>query len=296
MQTRQPRNIAARAGRWSAQHRKTAIWGWLAFVAVAVFVGSSVGTKTLDNDHNGVGESGRASETLAASFPENAGETVLVQSATQTADSPAFRSVVRDVEQRIAALRHAEDIKGPYDPANRGQISRDGLSALAHLQDPRRHRPRREAGDRGPRDRRRGPEGEPRLRHRGVRRRQRRQGAEQGLRGRLPQGRAHLAADHAGDPGDRLRRPGRRGGAADPRPDGGVRDDRPDRPDQPHRRGRRGDQLGGAADRARRRRRLLDVLPAARTRGARRGQIRARPRSTRPPRPRDGRCSSPASR
>ncbi len=130
MQTRQPRNIAARAGRWSAQHRKTAIWGWLAFVAVAVFVGSSVGTKTLDNDHNGVGESGRASETLAASFPENAGETVLVQSATQTADSPAFRSVVRDVEKRIAALRHAEDIKGPYDPANRGQISSDGLSAL----------------------------------------------------------------------------------------------------------------------------------------------------------------------
>ena len=24
--------IAARAGRWSAQHRKTAIFGWLAFV------------------------------------------------------------------------------------------------------------------------------------------------------------------------------------------------------------------------------------------------------------------------
>ena len=41
------RNLAARAGRWSAHHRKKAIFGWLAFVIVAVFIGGSVGTKTL---------------------------------------------------------------------------------------------------------------------------------------------------------------------------------------------------------------------------------------------------------
>ena len=28
-------NVAARMGRWSAGHRKLAIWGWLAFVIVA---------------------------------------------------------------------------------------------------------------------------------------------------------------------------------------------------------------------------------------------------------------------
>ena len=32
--TRNP-GLAARAGRWSAQHRKKAIWGWLAFVLIA---------------------------------------------------------------------------------------------------------------------------------------------------------------------------------------------------------------------------------------------------------------------
>jgi putative drug exporter of the RND superfamily len=32
-------NLAARAGRWSASHRKTAIFGWLAFVIVAVVLG-----------------------------------------------------------------------------------------------------------------------------------------------------------------------------------------------------------------------------------------------------------------
>ena len=35
----QPRNIAARAGRWSAQHRKKAIIGWLLFVALATVIG-----------------------------------------------------------------------------------------------------------------------------------------------------------------------------------------------------------------------------------------------------------------
>ena len=30
-----PRGLASRAGMWSAQHRKTAIWGWLAFVVIA---------------------------------------------------------------------------------------------------------------------------------------------------------------------------------------------------------------------------------------------------------------------
>ena len=42
------RNLAARAGRWSTQHRKKAIIGWLVFVVLAVFVGGSFGTNTLN--------------------------------------------------------------------------------------------------------------------------------------------------------------------------------------------------------------------------------------------------------
>ena len=34
------KNVAARMGHWSATHRKTAIWGWLAFVVLAVLIGS----------------------------------------------------------------------------------------------------------------------------------------------------------------------------------------------------------------------------------------------------------------
>ena len=42
------RNLAHRMGRWSGTHPKTAIFGWLAFVLIAFFIGNAVGTKTLD--------------------------------------------------------------------------------------------------------------------------------------------------------------------------------------------------------------------------------------------------------
>ena len=43
----QKRNLAARAGLWSASHRKKAIFGWLAFVTLAVLLGGSVGQQML---------------------------------------------------------------------------------------------------------------------------------------------------------------------------------------------------------------------------------------------------------
>ena len=42
--------FAARAGRWSARHRKTAIFGWLGFVIVSLVIGSAVGTKSPTED------------------------------------------------------------------------------------------------------------------------------------------------------------------------------------------------------------------------------------------------------
>src|SRR5215207_6414719 len=47
------KNLAARAGIWSARHRKTATIGWLVFVVLAVFVGSSLGMKELDEGETG---------------------------------------------------------------------------------------------------------------------------------------------------------------------------------------------------------------------------------------------------
>jgi hypothetical protein len=48
-------NVAARAGRWSAAHWKTATFGWLALVAAAGMIGNAVGNVSLSNsDHRRV--------------------------------------------------------------------------------------------------------------------------------------------------------------------------------------------------------------------------------------------------
>ena len=73
-------NLAARAGRWSAQHRKQAILGWLAFVIIATIAGGAVGQQQLDREDSGNGQSRVADEAIAdAGFPKQTDEQVLVQ-------------------------------------------------------------------------------------------------------------------------------------------------------------------------------------------------------------------------
>src|SRR6187200_3228542 len=85
-------NIAARMGRWSATHWKTATFGWLAFVVAAFGIGGMVGMKTLDADASWPGESGRMDRILDAGFRQPAGENVLIQSSTLRANDPQFRA------------------------------------------------------------------------------------------------------------------------------------------------------------------------------------------------------------
>src|SRR5687768_5026642 len=97
----QRNGIAQRAARWSANHRKAAILGWIAFVVAAMFIGNSIGTKTIADEDSGNGESRVADQVIADSgFPEDASEQVLVQAREgQSTDDPAFRAAVADVEE-----------------------------------------------------------------------------------------------------------------------------------------------------------------------------------------------------
>ncbi len=126
----QPRSLAARAGRWSATHRKTAIWGWLAFVILSFAIGGAVGTQVLQQDELGVGESGRADEAIQGAFPRSAEELVLIQSDTEAATDPGFRAAVADVQQRLHQVPYADEFESPYAAGNSGQISADGHAAL----------------------------------------------------------------------------------------------------------------------------------------------------------------------
>jgi RND superfamily putative drug exporter len=130
----QQRNLTARAATWSARHRRIAILGWMAFVVAAVVLGSAVGTKHISSDNNGVGESARADRIINAKFPQYAGEQVLIQSKKLTVRDPRFQAAVRDVVKRVAATRTVQDLRSPLALANRGEISRDGHSALVSFQ------------------------------------------------------------------------------------------------------------------------------------------------------------------
>jgi uncharacterized membrane protein YdfJ with MMPL/SSD domain len=119
-------NLAARAGRWSAAHWKTATFGWLAFVLVAVVLGGVVGTKQLGDNDGIPGESGRMSKILDESFEQPAGETVLIQSGTLTDESPAFKSALGDVTRRVSAVPAVTNVQAP-------QVSGDRHSSIVQF-------------------------------------------------------------------------------------------------------------------------------------------------------------------
>ena len=125
------RNLAARAGHWSARHRKLAIGGWLAFVVLAFVLGGAIGTNTLADEDAGNGSSRVADTAISrADFPDKADEQVMVQSATLESTDPAFKGAVSDVVKRLEGASHVTDVASPFAKGNEGQISQDGRSAL----------------------------------------------------------------------------------------------------------------------------------------------------------------------
>jgi RND superfamily putative drug exporter len=127
------RNVAARMGRWSASHRKLAIFGWLAFVLAAIVIGSAIGQKTIDKQNNNVGEAQRADQILKqAGFPESGPMTefVLIQNHQLTIHDPAFRAVVGDVVSAVSPSRAIHNLRSPLDRANRDQVADGGHTVV----------------------------------------------------------------------------------------------------------------------------------------------------------------------
>ena len=120
-------NLAARMGRWSAGHWKTATFGWLAFVLVAFAVGGAVGLKTIDPNKPGPGESGRVDRILDDGFEQPAGESVLIQSGSLRADDPAFAGAIADVASALARIDVVQNV-------HRGQVAKDGHAALVDFE------------------------------------------------------------------------------------------------------------------------------------------------------------------
>jgi uncharacterized membrane protein YdfJ with MMPL/SSD domain len=132
----QPRNLAARAGRWSATHRKTAIIGWILFVVLATLIGGKVGQKNLEPSAMGNGESKRGDMIVdAANFPDTIGERVLIQGkGSIESGDPEVTAAVKDVVNRLDKIEGVDDIESPLDAQYRAStVSKDGRSVVVNF-------------------------------------------------------------------------------------------------------------------------------------------------------------------
>ena len=130
-------NFAARMGRWSANHWKTAVFGWLAFVVASVYIGGAVGTKYLEKNDLAVGEAATATRIIEAGFPQAAdeqGEIVLIQSKTLKASDPAFQAAIADVAKTVGGFPEARKIDTPLEPGHADLVSTDGRSAMVQYE------------------------------------------------------------------------------------------------------------------------------------------------------------------
>jgi RND superfamily putative drug exporter len=128
-------NPTARAARWSAEHRWPVLGGWLVFVIAAFVVGSSAGVVTMKDEDYAIGDSRAAEKVLAEEFTaERAREMVLIQSRGGPLDRAELQAAVDDLVARLARAPAVAGIESPLDPANAGQLSRDGRSAMVTFQ------------------------------------------------------------------------------------------------------------------------------------------------------------------
>ena len=105
------KNLASRAAHWSATHRKTAIWGWLLFVVVAVMVGNAVGQNEIHGADDFTGESGRAEQTLYDAGLRPNHENVLIQDETLTIADPEFRTAIEETAARLSQAQYVRNVE-----------------------------------------------------------------------------------------------------------------------------------------------------------------------------------------
>src|SRR5437762_6390819 len=123
-------NLAARAGQWSAAHWKTAVAVWVAFVAVAIGLGTTAGTHKLSSSEQSTGEAARAEQILtSAGFKTPASESVLVRSSTRTVADPAFRSTVQSVLVKLRTMSQVTNLR----TGAAGEVSKDRRAQLVEF-------------------------------------------------------------------------------------------------------------------------------------------------------------------
>jgi uncharacterized membrane protein YdfJ with MMPL/SSD domain len=122
-------NLAARMARWSGQHRKKAIFGWLAFALIVFAVGMNViGQKNLSDLDQFSGEAREAEQALDDAGLRPVEEVVFMRSDKLTLQDPEFRAAVQDVTGTLSELKYVENVTSPL--TGDAEVSADGHAAL----------------------------------------------------------------------------------------------------------------------------------------------------------------------
>ncbi|HYH62734.1 MAG TPA: MMPL family transporter [Solirubrobacterales bacterium] len=131
----QSTNIISRLARWSSEHRKIAILGWLAFV-VSMFGLLSNGvieTERLTTAESVAGEAGDAEEMLTDAGLRPTSEVAFIQSENLTVKDPEFQAVISDVAAKLSSTDKVVNVTSPVDGTG-GSYSEDGHSAMVEFE------------------------------------------------------------------------------------------------------------------------------------------------------------------
>ena len=128
-------NITERAARWSATHRKTAIWGWLGIVFTLMVLIMGMGVveqKDISAVDSFSRESQQAERALTDAGLRPNEEVVMIQSDESVATDPEFESMVRRTAAELEQTKYVTNVATPAQGG--GAVSEDGHSMLVDFE------------------------------------------------------------------------------------------------------------------------------------------------------------------
>jgi RND superfamily putative drug exporter len=117
---------------WCYRRRRLVVVLWIAASAAAFALASSFGGETRQDYLQPGSESRAASQTLQATFPQKAGDTLqVVLHSEDGLSSAVVRTRAKDMLANVAADPHVTGVASPFSDGAANQISHDGKTAYA---------------------------------------------------------------------------------------------------------------------------------------------------------------------
>jgi RND superfamily putative drug exporter len=126
--------MLVRVADWCYRARRLVVAAWVAVLVGAFLLAGAFGGEFRQDYLQPGSESKAVSETLGATFPQRAGDTVqVVIHAPVGVSAPAVRTLVANVLADVARNDHVVGVTSPFTPEGAAQVSADGTTAYADV-------------------------------------------------------------------------------------------------------------------------------------------------------------------